>query len=325
MKALSKEDKVVWLTADENVDGQRVDNLLARVLKGVPRTHLYQLMRTGQVRVNSSRIEPTYRVAKGDRIRVPPVRLATRPAAGGAVPRSMRTGSPLNSAVLFEDDYLLVLNKPAGMAVHGGSGISRGVIEELRALRPAQRFLELVHRLDRGTSGVLLLAKKRSALLALHEQMRMGRVAKRYRLLVKGRWPWETREMHSALQRYVLPGGDRRVRVSDQGQASRTIFHLVEQRARFSLLDAELMTGRTHQIRVHAAAAGHPIAGDDKYGDFQLNKELARDGLKRIFLHAMCVEFEHPANKMPLRLVAALPEELQRFLDRIIAAPGNKA
>ncbi len=322
MKGLSK-DSVVWLTADENVDGQRIDNLLTKLLKGVPRTHIYRLLRTGQVRVNSSRVDATYRVQLGDRVRIPPVRTAPlrleieTAAVGGPAPYD------LERAILFEDDHLLVLNKPAGLAVHGGSGISRGAIEEMRRLRPRHRFLELVHRLDRDTSGVLLLAKKRSALLALHRHIQHGTMRKYYRLLVSGAWPWARREIASPLEKYLLPGGDRRVKVSSNGQSARTVFVMTRPVGEFSLLEAELLTGRTHQIRVHVAHCGYPIAGDDKYGDFALNKVLARQGLKRMFLHAARVEAPHPATGKVLRLEAPLAPELAAYLARVADAPAS--
>jgi 23S rRNA pseudouridine955/2504/2580 synthase len=230
----------------------------------------------------------------------------------------------LERSILFEDESLLVLNKPAGLAVHGGSGVSRGVIEELRALRPRLRFLELVHRLDRDTSGVLLLAKRRPALLALHEGIRTGAMRKLYRLLVKGEWPWLRREVSVPLEKYLLPGGDRRVKVDQEGRAASTIFVVEQALAGYTLLAAELLTGRTHQIRVHAAHCGHPIVGDDKYGDFALNKTVARAGLKRMFLHAARVEVAHPVSGALLRLEAPLAPELAAFLAQIESARSKE-
>jgi 23S rRNA pseudouridine955/2504/2580 synthase len=314
MEGLSK-DSVVWLTADENMHGQRIDNLLARVLKGVPRSHIYQLLRSGQVRVNSGRVDATYRLCVGDRVRLPPVRLA-RPAKRQGVGLAAPSRH-LERAILYEDDHLLVLNKPSGLAVHGGSGISRGVIEELRVLRSKLRFLELVHRLDRETSGILLLAKKRAALVALHSHIRSGAMRKFYQLLVKGEWTRGRGEISLPLDRHLLAGGDRRVKVSATGQTARTVFEPIQSLGEFSLLEAELLTGRTHQIRVHAAHCGHPIVGDDKYGDFALNKAVARRGLNRMFLHAARVEVLHPANGALLRLSAPLAPELAEFLARI--------
>ena len=322
MKGLGK-DSVGWLTADENTEAQRIDNFLIKLLKGVPRTHVYRLLRTGQVRVNSHRVDATYRLQIGDRVRVPPVR--TGQSSPGRVTATMGEAvvRDLERAILFEDEHLLVLNKPSGLAVHGGSGISRGVIEEMRRLRPKQRFLELVHRLDRDTSGVLLMAKKRSALLALHRHVRNGAMRKFYRLLVRGAWPWARREVRLPLEKFLLPGGDRRVKVATDGQMAHTIFVRTELVGPFSLLEAELLTGRTHQIRVHVAHCGYPIVGDDKYGDFALNKVLARQGLKRMFLHASQVQVSHPASGEVLRLAAPLAPELSAFLARISKAPSS--
>ena len=308
MKGLSK-DSATWLEADETSAGQRIDNMLVRVLKGVPRTHVYRLLRTGQVRVNSGRVDATYRVRLHDRIRIPPVRTAVRqPIEPGRGTRATR------GRVLFEDDSLIVLDKPAGVAVHGGSGVAHGVIEEIRLARPELRFLELVHRLDRDTSGVLVLAKKRAALVALHAAMREGQVEKWYTLLVLGRMPPGRREVDVALEKYLLPGGDRRVKVAHSGRASRTIFTTLRHIGAYSVVDAQLLTGRTHQIRVHSAYLGHPIAGDDKYGNFAINKELAKEGLKRMFLHAARLKFAHPASGQEVQFEAPLPQDLARFL-----------
>ena len=238
----------------------------------------------------------------------PPIRLATRTEAGG------KTVGQFSGTALFEDDALLVVDKPAGTAVHGGSGVSHGVIEQLRHARPDLRFLELVHRLDRETSGVLLLAKKRSALTRLHAMMRDGQVEKHYFVLVKGRWPNPRQHVKLPLYKYLTESGERRVMVSEEGQASHTIFSLEKAWADFSLLDAELKTGRTHQIRVHLAHLGYPIAGDDKYGDFPLNKQLAKQGLKRMFLHAHRIAFAHPLTGEALVFEAPLPAELDTFL-----------
>lgn len=312
MKPLGK-DSATWIEADETVAGQRVDNMLLKTLKGVPRQHIYRLVRTGQVRVNSTRVDPTYRVQAGDKIRIPPVRTA-RPANSEAVSPSR---ARFRARVVYEDEQLLAIDKPAGIAVHGGSGISRGIIEEMRLARPQLKFLELVHRLDRDTSGILLLAKKRSALVGLHAAIREGRVSKVYTVLVHGRFGKGRREVDASLEKYLLPGGERRVKVTSGGLASRTVFTLLRHVGDYSLLQAQLLTGRTHQIRVHAAHIGHPIAGDDKYGDFAANKVLAREGLKRMFLHAACIAFEHPATQQRLELHAPLPPELDAFLQRL--------
>lgn len=311
MKGLSK-DSVTWLTLDEAAEGQRVDNFLLKILKGVPKSHVYRILRSGEIRVNGRRADPTLKLQSGDKMRVPPIRISE-----SVRPPSPMGGTPLKGRTLFEDDWLLVIDKPAGVAVHGGSGISFGIIERLRAERPELRFLELVHRLDKETSGVLLLAKKRSALVGLHEQIRASTTGKRYLVLVKGDWRSPKQTVRLALQRHVIASGERRVSVSDDGKESSTTFRLQERHGAFTLLEAELKTGRTHQIRVHLAHLGFPIAGDDKYGDFALNKELARVGLKRMFLHAARFECEHPNTGERLRLEAPLADDLSRYLKRL--------
>ncbi len=317
MNDLSKNSVTAAVTFDEvdekGVD-QRIDNYLVRLLKGVPKSHVYLILRTGQVRVNSRRVEATYRLQMGDRLRIPPLR---RPAAGPTSATAQPVKPILASRVLLEDDFLIALAKPAGLAAHGGSGISRGLIEQMRLERPELRFLELVHRLDRETSGVILLAKKRSALVALHEQIRAGRMQKRYRTLVAGRWTNERQSVRLALRKTAVGDGDRRVFVDPEGLASHTIFHRLEALPGFTLLEAELKTGRTHQIRVHLQHLGFPIAGDDKYGDFALNRELARSGLKRMFLHAAQVSFQHPGKGEVLSLDAPLAEDLESFLQQL--------
>ena len=302
------------VVVDERHSAQRVDNFLLRELKGVPRSHVYRLLRGGEVRVNSRRVDATYRLQPGDRVRIPPVRRGAAPARAAPAPRE--TGFP----VIFEDDALLVIDKPAGVAVHGGSGVSFGVIERLRAERPQARFLELVHRIDRETSGLLALAKKRKALLALHAALREGRVAKRYLVLAKGAWRQPARDVVLPLRKLVTAAGERRVRVEQGGQASRTQFRLKERGGGFSLLEATLATGRTHQIRVQLAHLGFPVAGDDKYGDFELNRRLARQGLKRMFLHAHQLAFDHPLTGAPIELTAPLPPELARFIGELQAS-----
>jgi 23S rRNA pseudouridine955/2504/2580 synthase len=312
MKELSK-DSATWHEVGEEGDAQRIDNYLMRLLKGVPKTHIYRIVRSGEVRVNSSRVRPDHRLAQGDRLRLPPVRVA----AASRVPDAGRAVPPRWAArILHEDEALIAIDKPAGVAVHGGSGVSLGVIEQLRRERPEARFLELVHRLDRGTSGVLLLAKKRAALTRLHEQLREGAVRKCYLALVKGRWGRPKTSIALPLHKYVLKSGERRVRVDETGQAAHTIVRVVSTYGDLTLVEAELKTGRTHQIRVHLAHVGHPIAGDDKYGDFDLNKTLAREGLRRMFLHACKVSLDHPVTGTRLTLEAPLPAELRAFLDK---------
>ena len=316
MNRLSK-GSASLLEIDESAHGQRIDNFLVRTLKGVPRSHIYRILRSGEVRVNSGRIGAGYRLSAGDRVRIPPVR--TAPAAPGQAV----AGPPLGHAPLFEDEWLLAIDKPAGIAVHGGSGVAMGVIERLRRERPQQPFLELVHRLDRETSGVLLLAKRRSALTNVHAQLREGRVDKRYRVLVSGHWEKKRQSVRLPLRKYVTREGERRVVVDERdGAVAMTVFELVGHYDGFSLLEARLKTGRTHQIRVHLAHLGFPIAGDGKYGDFPANKALEPQGLKRMFLHAVSVRLKHPRDGQALFIEAPLPEELKRFLEsRKLPAP----
>ncbi|MGH8679181.1 MAG: RluA family pseudouridine synthase [Burkholderiales bacterium] len=312
MNGLSK-GSVTWTEIDAAADGQRIDNFLLKTLKGVPKSHIYRILRSGEVRVNSRRVDATYRLEAGDRLRIPPVRTGRRVSASAA------SGPKLASRPLLEDDYLLAVNKPAGTAVHGGSGISHGVIERLRSERPELKFLELVHRLDRGTSGVLLLAKKRSALTELHAQLREGRVDKRYLVLVLGRWRNQKQSVELALHKFVTRRGERRVVVDVEGAAAKTLFTLVRRWPEFSLLEAQLKTGRTHQIRVHLTHLGFPIAADDKYGDFAANKALAGRGLKRMFLHAHSITFRHPESGKRVQIEAPLPDDLCRFIDSLDA------
>jgi 23S rRNA pseudouridine955/2504/2580 synthase len=256
----------------------------------------------------------------GDRLRLPPVRTAARTRASLQV-----AAPPFRARIIHEDDQLIAIDKPSGVAVHGGSGISHGVVEQLRAARPQAPFLELVHRLDRETSGVLMLAKRRAALLALHRQLREGRVQKLYLVLVKGRWRDAKRNVKLPLDKYVLKSGERRVSVSEEGMPAHTIFRLRRAWQDYSLLEAELKTGRTHQIRVHLAHLGFPVAGDDKYGDFALNKNLARQGLKRMFLHACRVVIVHPRDGAQLELEAPLPGDLQSFISMLDAGEARRA
>ncbi len=296
---------------DESGEAQRIDNFLFRLLKGVPKSHVYRILRGGEVRVNKKRVNQTYRLKLGDQLRIPPIRVAEKHAVASAyIPA-------VEFPIIYEDEALLVINKPAGTAVHGGSGVSFGVIEQLRQARPQAKFLELVHRLDRETSGVLLLAKKRSALTAMHEIMREGNSDKRYFTLVLGQWKNAKQHVKLPLHKFDTPQGEKRVVVREDGQASHTVFALHKNWAEFSLLEAQLKTGRTHQIRVHLSHLGFPIAGDDKYGDFARNKLLMKQGLKRMFLHAHSIAFAHPLTGEPMRLIAALPEELQNFLDKL--------
>ncbi|MDA8093930.1 MAG: RluA family pseudouridine synthase [Betaproteobacteria bacterium] len=309
MTALSKES-VTWLEIGEEAATQRIDNYLTRHLKGVPKSRIYRIVRSGEVRVNSKRVDCAYRLQVGDRLRIPPVRTARRDDT-----RVAPAGSRLSRHVVFEDEAMLVLDKPAGLAVHGGSGISRGVIEQLRQERLELPFLELAHRLDRETSGLLILAKRRPALTGLHRMMREGTIDKRYLALVRGHWRDALRHVRLPLHKYLTPEGERRVLVREDGLAAHTVFRLQGSYDGFSLLEAELKTGRTHQIRVHLAHLGYPIAGDEKYGDFALNRELAPQGLRRMFLHAHAIAFVHPLDSRLIELSAPLPAELAAFLD----------
>ncbi len=313
------------MDVDEGSDGQRLDNFLLRELKGVPKTHVYRIIRSGEVRVNKGRAAADTRLAAGDQVRVPPVRVA---AAG---PDAASAAPPREFPVLFEDEHLLVIDKPAGVAVHGGSGVSFGVIEQLRRARPEAKFLELVHRLDRETSGLLLLAKRRSALTKLQDQFRQRETGKTYVALVSGAWPASKKVIDVALHKYLDAAGERRVRAvaadHAEGQRSISLVRVVQAwpavMPGFSLLDVTIKTGRTHQIRVHLANEGHPIVGDDKYGEFTLNKALAAGRLvescrfDRMFLHARRLAFDHPASGERIELSAPLPAECETLLAQL--------
>ncbi len=300
--------------AEDSGAGQRLDNFLLRHCRGVPKSHLYRLIRSGQVRVNGGRCRPDDRLDPGDLVRVPPM-VQAAPAEGAPPP-----APALEHPVLFEDEALLAVDKPAGVAVHGGSGVAHGVIEQLRAARPHAPFLELAHRLDRETSGVLLLGKKRRALLDLHAQLRERRTDKRYLAIVVGRWPRRTRSIGFPLHRYLTPEGERRVRVQDGGQEALTRVTGLQQfelgaLGVFTLVEAKIETGRTHQIRVHLAHSGFPIVGDEKYGSFELNKALQRAGHRRMYLHAHSITLRHPLDGRTLRLVAPMPDAFSRLID----------
>ena len=304
-----RKESVTWTKIDEGSCDQRMDNFLCKHLKGVPKSHIYRILRSGEVRVNKKRVDQTYRLQLGDHVRIPPVRV-TEAQDRDYVPA-------LEFPILYEDDALLVIDKPSGVAVHGGSGVSFGIIEQLRSARPQAKFLELVHRLDRETSGVLLLAKKRSALINLHEQMRDGKNDKRYLCLVLGKWRNMKQHVKLPLHKFNTQNGEKRVMVREDGQASHTIVTLQKNWPEFSLLEAQLKTGRTHQIRVHLSHLGFPITGDDKYGDFARNKELIKQRLKRMFLHAYSITFAHPLTAEVIQLSAPLPKELQEFMNKL--------
>ncbi len=287
-----------WLVVGEESEAQRIDNFLLRELKGVPKSHVYRVLRSGEVRVNSGRVKPDYRLRIGDRVRLPPIRTAAKPPAA----------RPLDLPVVLEDAALLVIDKPAGVAVHGGSGVSFGVIESLRVSRPQAKFLELAHRLDRDTSGLLIVAKKRSALVELHRMLREGEVRKVYLAVVKGEYAGP-REINASLHKYVTGTGERRVAIQEDGMAAVTRVKKLKASREFSLLEVELLTGRTHQIRVHLAHAGHPIVGDDKYGDFALNRTLKT----RLLLHAAKLSFRHPVSGEPVKLASPPPAQFKDY------------
>lgn len=303
------------LSVDAGLADQRIDNFLLARLKGLPRSRIYRLLRTGEVRVNKGRVRPDYRLAAGDQVRIPPLRRSRdADVRQGVDPHQLRR---LQDAILFEDVELLLIDKPAGMAVHGGSGLSHGVIEVLRQLYPPPAALELVHRLDRDTSGCLLVSKRRSALRVLHSLLRGGAVDKRYLALVRGRIDWVEHRVSAPLRKNLLRGGEREVRVDPAGSPSVTLFRRVRTFSQATLLEARLLTGRTHQIRVHAAHLGHPILGDDKYGDPEANRGLRPLGLRRLFLHASALSFPRGECAEPFQGRAPLPEELQQVLERL--------
>ena len=308
------------LVVDEESAGQRLDNFLMRHLKGVPKTHVYRIIRSGEVRINKARCSADSRLEVGDEVRVPPVRVSDKVAEKAARPAPGR-----EFPLLMEDEHLLAIDKPAGVAVHGGSGVSFGVIEQLRQARPQARLLELVHRLDRETSGILLVAKKRSALKHLQDQFRERETGKTYLALVQGDWPARLKVIDQPLHKFLLPDGERRVKVTTaddpDGMRSITLVKVAQRLQGCTLLEVTIKTGRTHQIRVHLASQGHPIAGDDKYGDFDWNKALHKLGLRRMFLHAWRLQFNHPASGERMALQAQLPDELQQHLAHVQPAP----
>ncbi len=306
MNDLSKA-RVTWLEVGEESEAQRLDNFLLRHLKGVPQSHVYRVVRSGEVRVNSGRVKPDYRVKIGDKVRIPPIRVAA------AIPKA--PAKPFGLPIVHEDPSLLVVDKPSGVAVHGGSGVSFGVIEMLRAARPEAKLLELAHRLDRDTSGLLLVAKKRGALVELHRMLRDGEIEKVYVAVVKGVPQGKHFDIKDPLHKYVNAKGERRVAVKEGGMEAVTRVKVLGSANGLSLLQLRLMTGRTHQIRVHLAHAGHPVLGDDKYGDFEFNRALARQGVKRLFLHARRLRFRHPVDGKAMQLESPLPGDMLRFCE----------
>jgi len=323
---------VLRVLIDEASEGQRLDNFLVKLLKGVPKTHVYRVIRSGEVRVNKGRAGADTRLLLGDEVRIPPVRTSQNAAERSQAPVAPAREFP----IVFEDEWLIAIDKPAGVAVHGGSGVSSGVIEQLRRARPAAKFLELVHRLDKETSGLLLIAKKRTALVALQDQLRQRggdkAMLKTYAALVVGAWPARRKVIDVALHKFLSADGERRVKAvaddHDDGRRSITLVRIAQQFAAFTLLDVTIKTGRTHQIRVHLTHEGHAIVGDAKYGDFALNKALARGevvpGVRfdRMFLHARRLRFTHPASAEPMELAAPLPAECEALI-HALAQPAS--
>ena len=306
-------DRVQYLEINADQAGQRIDNFLLSRLKGVPKSRVYRLLRKGEVRVNKGRIRPEYRLIEDDVVRVPPIRVSKQsPASPG---RSLR--GILAESILLETEEFLVINKPFGLAVHGGSGINLGVIESLRAMREPHAYLELAHRLDRDTSGCLLIAKSRRVLKHLQDQMRQRSMDKRYITLVSGRWAKERREVNAPLLKQTVASGERIVRANSEGKPSLTRFKLLKHYANASLLEVKLETGRTHQIRVHCQLVGHPLAGDPKYGNESFNETLRHIGLKRLFLHAAELAFTSPATGERVKVQAPLPDGLEGVLKKL--------
>ena len=308
---------VQFLTISYDEAGQRIDNYLLNKLKGVPKSLIYRIVRKGEVRINKGRIKPEYKLQAGDILRIPPVRISEKEQP--QISNKLNKVNQLENQIIFEDDYLLAINKPSGIAVHGGSGLIFGVIEALRALRPEARFLELVHRLDRDTSGILLIAKKRSVLRHLHEQLRIKTIQKGYLALVRGQWQSHCKVVQAPLLKNELSGGERIVRVSEQGKPAETRFSIEERYIAATLIKASPITGRTHQIRVHTQYAGHPIALDDKYGDAEFDLQMRELGLDRLFLHASCLCFVHPKTGETLRLNAPLDGKMKNILQKLRA------
>lgn len=295
-------------------EGQRIDNFLIKTLKGVPKSRIYRILRKGEVRVNKGRVKAEYRLGVGDTVRIPPIRISDQAIKLGV---SKRLNKLLTASILFEDDRLLVINKPSGLAVHGGSGINQGLIEALREMRPDERFLELVHRLDRDTSGCVMIAKKRSMLRYLHAQLRTGTIDKRYLALVEGRWPNRLKLVNAPLMKNNLRSGERMVNVDPEGKKSLTEFSVVERYDQCTLVEAKPITGRTHQIRVHALHAGHPLLGDDKYGNQAVYQRFKSKGLQRLFLHAASLQVPMPEDEKPLLFSAELSPELQSVINTL--------
>ena len=308
----SSSAEVQLLEVDEEHAGQRLDNFLIKKIKGVPKSRLYRLLRKGEIRINKGRRRANYRLNTGDVVRIPPIR------SSASTPKIVKPADLkwLLDCVIYEDDVLMAINKPSGLAVHGGSGISLGLIESLRQLYPKARFLELVHRLDRDTSGCILVAKKRAVLVALQAQLQQGQIDKRYQALVKGEWG-KARTLKAPLERIARPNGERWVQVSESGKQARSRVLTVKQYPLAALVEIQLLTGRTHQARVHTAHEGHPIAGDEKYGDREFNAVMKKVGLQRLFLHARSISFEHPREHCEMKIEAPLSSDLEQALEKL--------
>lgn len=312
--AIFSSGKVAKITIDASAEQQRIDNLLIKILKGVPKSRIYRMIRKGEVRINGRRVRAEYRLQLSDTVRIPPVRCSlpeNKPLAN----KQLRT--QLEHRILFEDDYFIVVNKPSGIPVHGGTGVSSGLIETFRQIRPESKFLELVHRLDRETSGCLLLAKKRNCLLKLHEQFRSNRIKKYYTALLCGRWQKKKQLVDAALKKNIKQSGERMVKVSEDGKTAKTLFRRIDQVKSATLIEAELLTGRTHQIRVHAAHIGHAIAGDERYGNKTDNRFFRGLGLKRLFLHASRLNLIHPISGKALSFFAPLDDNLVKLIHNL--------
>ncbi|GAA4879723.1 23S rRNA pseudouridine(955/2504/2580) synthase RluC [Ferrimonas pelagia] len=315
----SSSAKVQWVDITDDHAGQRIDNFLITFLKGVPKSLIYRLLRKGEVRVNKKRIKPEYKLCDGDQIRIAPVRVS-EPKPDALPSAKLDKVSSLEKHIIYEDKVMMVINKPSGIAVHGGSGVSFGVIEALRALRPQERSLELVHRLDRATSGLLMVAKKRSALRHLQDQLRAKTMRKQYLALVKGNWTAKRRAVQAPLLKLEQTTGIRAVVVSDKGKPSETRFRIMQNFADATLVEASPITGRTHQIRVHSQYAGHPIACDERYGDEGFDKKMKQAGLDRLFLHAFRLSFTHPVEETTMQLEAPLESKLLKLLKEMKGA-----
>ena len=315
MNTSPQKTAVEYLEISAEQAGQRIDNFLHNYLKGVPKSYIYRILRKGEVRINKGRIKQTYRLQTGDVLRVPPVE---RSETAAAPANNAAALAVLQAAVLYEDSRLLVLNKPAGMAVHGGSGISFGVIEGLRALHPDAPYLELAHRLDRDTSGCLMIAKKASFLRRLHELLREGQLQKTYLALVRGYWSKRKQQVSAPLQKNILQSGERIVRVNEAGKLAVSDFEISQRFKNCTLMSVKPITGRTHQIRVHGTYAGHPLAGDSKYGDEVFNQQMRAHGLKRLFLHAAALQIQIPELELNLTIDAPLPADLQGVLAKLV-------